>query len=70
MNVNIKAWFGIGFLAVTMGLVLFLPAGTMRWWKAWVYLILFFGASIAITIYLMRHDSALLQRRTAAGPAA
>src|SRR3974377_734935 len=30
----------------------------------------FFGASIPIPIYLMRHDPALLQRRLAAGPTA
>ena len=70
MSVNAKAWVGIGFLAVTMGLVLFLPAGTIRWWEAWVYLGVFFGASIPITIYLMRNDPALLKRRMAAGPTA
>jgi protein-S-isoprenylcysteine O-methyltransferase Ste14 len=70
MSLNVKAWFGIGFLAAAMGLVLFLPAGTIRWWEAWVYLGIFFGASIVITIYLMRHDPALLQRRLAAGPTA
>lgn len=70
MSVNAKAWVGIGFLALTMGLVLFLPAGTIRWWEGWVYLGVFFGASIPITIYLMRHDPALLHRRVAAGPAA
>ncbi len=70
MSVNARAWAGIGFLAVTMGLVLFLPAGTIRWWEAWVYLGVFFGESIPITMYLMRHDPALLQRRMAAGPTA
>ena len=70
MNINAKAWVGIGFLAVAMGLLLFLPAGAIRWWEAWVYLGVFFGASIPITIYLMRHAPALLQRRLAAGPTA
>jgi len=70
MSVNAKAWVGTGFLAVAMGLLLFLPAGAIRWWEAWVYLGVFFGASIPITIYLMRRDPALLHRRLAAGPAA
>jgi protein-S-isoprenylcysteine O-methyltransferase Ste14 len=70
MSINAKAWAGIGFLAVAMGLLLFLPAGAIQWWEAWVYLGIFFGASIPITIYLMRHDPALLQRRMAAGPTA
>src|SRR6516165_4756504 len=70
MSVNAKAWVGIGLLAVAMGLLLFLPAGAIRWWEAWIYLGVFFGASIPITIYLMRHDPALLERRLAAGPIA
>ena len=70
MSVNAKAWVGIGLLAVAMGLLLFLPAGAIRWWEAWIYLGVFFGASIPITFYLMRHDPALLERRLAAGPIA
>jgi len=29
-----------------MALLLFLPAGTIRYWHAWAYLVLFFGLSI------------------------
>jgi protein-S-isoprenylcysteine O-methyltransferase Ste14 len=50
--------------------LLFFAAGAIHWWEAWVYLGVFFGASIPITIYLMRHDRALLQRRLIAGPIA
>src|SRR5215217_3751596 len=39
MNVNVKAWLSLLALTVVMGLLLFLPAGTIRYWQAWLYLI-------------------------------
>jgi len=65
-----RAWSGLFFLAVVMALLLFLPAGTIRYWPAWVFLTVFFGASILTTIYLMKHNPALLERRLSAGPTA
>ena len=69
-NLNTKAWSGLTFLAVVMALVLFVCAGTIDYWQAWVYLGIFFGASFLITLYLMRKDPALLRRRLSAGPTA
>ena len=69
-NLNTKAWLGIGFLAIAMGLLLFLPAGTAQYWQAWVFLAVFFGASLLITVYLMKKDTALLKRRLSGGPTA
>ena len=70
MTSNVKAWLGLVFLAVVMGLLLFTAAGTVRYWQAWVFLAVFFGASLLTTLYLMKHDPALLRRRLAGGPAA
>ena len=69
-NPNTKAWLGLFFLALAMGLLLFLSAGTARYWQAWGYLAVFFGASFLITLYLMKKDPALLARRLSAGPTA
>jgi len=69
-SLNTRAWFGIAFLAVAMALVLFLSAWTIDYWQAWVYLGVFFGASIPITVYLMKNNRALLRRRLRAGPTA
>jgi hypothetical protein len=44
------------------------PAGTVRYWQAWVYLSIFFRAAILTTVYLMRKDPALLERRMKGGP--
>ncbi|HEY5145514.1 MAG TPA: isoprenylcysteine carboxylmethyltransferase family protein [Polyangiaceae bacterium] len=65
-----KAGFGLAQLVVVIGLLLFVPAGTLRFVEGWVFLAVFFGASLAITVYLAKADPALLERRTQAGPAA
>jgi protein-S-isoprenylcysteine O-methyltransferase Ste14 len=69
-TVNTRAWLSLAALAVVMGLLLFLPAGTVHYWQAWIYLVLFFGLSAVITRDLMRHDPALLARRMKGGPTA
>jgi protein-S-isoprenylcysteine O-methyltransferase Ste14 len=61
---------GFGALLVALGAALFLPAGTFDYWQAWVYLLVFGGSAAAITVYLGRHDPALLQRRVSGGPTA
>ena len=57
-------------LAVVMGLLLFVSAGTVRYREAWVYLAIFTGASLLISLDLLRSDPALLERRMRGGPTA
>jgi protein-S-isoprenylcysteine O-methyltransferase Ste14 len=52
----------IGFF-VAFALALFLPAGTLAWGAAWMFLALFFGFYLALTVWLIRHNPALLQER-------
>jgi len=53
-----------------VGLLLFVTAGTMWYWQAWVYLAVLTGASLLTTLYLMKKDPALLERRMHGGPMA
>jgi protein-S-isoprenylcysteine O-methyltransferase Ste14 len=69
-NAGIKAGFGILALALVMGLVLFGGAGTLAYWQAWAYMGVFFAAEVLLTLYLMRTDRALLERRMRGGPTA
>jgi protein-S-isoprenylcysteine O-methyltransferase Ste14 len=50
-------------LFLVIALLLFLPAGTIAWLSGWIFLVLFFGATIAATVWLYRHDPGLLQER-------
>jgi protein-S-isoprenylcysteine O-methyltransferase Ste14 len=70
MNLNTKAWLSLAALAVALGLLLFIPAWSLRYWQAWVFLAVFMGTSTVITLYLMRNNPALLQRRMKGGPTA
>jgi protein-S-isoprenylcysteine O-methyltransferase Ste14 len=70
MTFNSKALMSVFVLALSMALFLFVPAGTLHYWQAWIYLAVFFLASLLTTLYLMKNDPALLQRRMKGGPTA
>jgi protein-S-isoprenylcysteine O-methyltransferase Ste14 len=69
-TLKVRAWLSLAALALVMAVLLFGSAGTFRYWQAWVYLLLFFGLSAAITVDLLRRDPALLERRMKGGPTA
>ena len=69
-NLRTKTLLSLVALTVAMGLLLFVPAGTLKYREAWVYLAIFIGASLLISLYLLRKDPALLQRRMRGGPTA
>ena len=70
VNLNAQALLSLVVLTVVMALLLFIPAGTIHYWQAWVYLFIFMGASLLTTLYLMKKDPALLNRRMRGGPTA
>lgn len=53
-----------------MAAIIFLPAWTFDYWQGWIFLTVFSASVLAITIYLMKNDPKLLERRTNAGPGA
>jgi protein-S-isoprenylcysteine O-methyltransferase Ste14 len=48
---------------VASAALLFLPAGTLKYWEAWVYLAIVFIPMVAFSAYYYKHDPALVQRR-------
>jgi protein-S-isoprenylcysteine O-methyltransferase Ste14 len=52
------------------GALVFLPAGTFDYWQAWVFLAVFTVVSGFPTLYLLRKDPAVVERRMRAGPKA
>jgi protein-S-isoprenylcysteine O-methyltransferase Ste14 len=70
VSLNTRAWLSLVALGVVMAVLLFVPAGSVRFWQAWVYLVLFLGLSAIVTYDLMRRDPALLERRMKGGPTA
>jgi protein-S-isoprenylcysteine O-methyltransferase Ste14 len=56
--------------AIVLGALLFLPAWTLDYWQAWVFIVVFLVSANAIGVYLSLKDPALLERRLKGGPAA
>jgi protein-S-isoprenylcysteine O-methyltransferase Ste14 len=69
-NFNKKAFGGLFFLLLVMAALLFLPAWTLAYWKAWAFLAVFAASALAISLYLMKKDPKLLARRMSGGPTA
>jgi protein-S-isoprenylcysteine O-methyltransferase Ste14 len=49
---------------------LFIPAGTLSYWQAWVFLAVFAVSSQALGFYFLMHDRKLVERRMKIGPVA
>jgi protein-S-isoprenylcysteine O-methyltransferase Ste14 len=69
-RVNKRAFGGLLVLVLAIAALLFIPAGTLDYWQAWTFLGVYSTASLAITLYLMKNDPKLLERRMRGGPAA
>jgi protein-S-isoprenylcysteine O-methyltransferase Ste14 len=55
---------------VVLAILIFLPAGTLRYWQGWAFLATFTLCSTALTVYIAVYDEKLLERRLRAGPRA
>jgi protein-S-isoprenylcysteine O-methyltransferase Ste14 len=69
-SLDIRAFRSTALGALVMAALLFVPAGTLDYWQAWLFMAVFAGASSAIGMYLALTDPKLLERRMKAGPAA
>ncbi len=55
--------------AIVLGILLFLPAWTLNYWQAWVFILVFMTSVNVIGVYLSLKDPELLERRKNIGPA-
>jgi protein-S-isoprenylcysteine O-methyltransferase Ste14 len=58
-----KAAVGVILNVAIFGILLFLPAGTLDWWRAWVFLVVVFVLATASTVSLYRASRELLEER-------
>jgi protein-S-isoprenylcysteine O-methyltransferase Ste14 len=65
-----KTTLGFVKLIVGLGTLLFVPAWTLNFWQAWLYLFVFTVSAALITAYLWVKDPKLLESRVKAGPGA
>jgi len=69
-DLNKRAFAGLLWLLISMAAALFLPAWSLDYWQAWTFLAVFSASVLAITLYLMKNDPKLLERRMHSGPSA
>ena len=69
-KLNVRALRSSFLGTMTLAALLLVPAGTIDYWQAWLFMGVFVGATGAITLYLAMKDPALLERRMNAGPMA
>lgn len=62
-----RALIGTLCTFVMLFAVTFLPVWTLRWWQGWVCLVAFFVPACMISVWMAKHDPALLERRLKAG---
>jgi protein-S-isoprenylcysteine O-methyltransferase Ste14 len=55
---------------VVLALMIFLSAGSIRYWQGWLFWINLAVWCVVFTAYFVRHDPALIERRLRAGPGA
>jgi protein-S-isoprenylcysteine O-methyltransferase Ste14 len=65
---NLKAITSLLILFVVLAGLIFASVGTLHYWQGWTFLLVYFAASLAITLNLMWRDPALLARRMSGGP--
>src|SRR3989442_14238198 len=58
-----KLIVGVIFNVAIFGALLFFPAGTLDWWRAWVFLGVVFVGTVASTVSVFRVNKDLLEER-------
>ncbi|MGE5372897.1 MAG: methyltransferase family protein [Solirubrobacterales bacterium] len=58
-----KAYLVPVIIMIVLGLVLFLPAGSFKFWQGWIWWSILSGLTLFITAYFVKRDPGLLSRR-------
>lgn len=68
MNLFLQMLRSAAIGLIVLGLLLFIPAGTLAYWPGWGFIVVFLILTNAIGIYMALKDPALLARRMKVGP--
>lgn len=55
---------------VALAVIIMLPSLSLTYWQGWLYWALFAAFTVGGSLYFLKHDPALVERRLAVGPAA
>ncbi len=65
-----RAVIGLLRFQLVLAVLIFVPAWSLTYWQGWLYWFILLAAHLVITLYFLRHDPALIERRMKAGPGA
>jgi len=63
MSLKSKLALRFPLSAVVMGALLFIPAGSLKFWQGWVYLIALYVPGLSAFVYFYRRDPQVVERR-------
>jgi protein-S-isoprenylcysteine O-methyltransferase Ste14 len=69
-DLNRQAWGRSLLFVLLLAVLLFAPAGTLHFWQAWLWGFVFVASTTALSVYFLKHDPKLVERRMKVGPTA
>ncbi|HTO79917.1 MAG TPA: isoprenylcysteine carboxylmethyltransferase family protein, partial [Methylocystis sp.] len=67
-NLTARAFRALAIFCAITAAAIFLAAGTLDYWQAWIFLFAYFAPSLALVVYLAKNSPELLERRMIGGP--
>jgi protein-S-isoprenylcysteine O-methyltransferase Ste14 len=61
---------GLARLQVILMLLIFVPAGSLRFWQGWLFAMVFLASVVFLTFYFLKRDPHLIENRMTGGPGA
>lgn len=68
LNIPIRTWVSVSVRTALFPVAIFWPAGTWKWWDAWLLIGIWMLFFVVVTILLAKRDPALLVERMKASP--
>jgi len=62
-DIKKKIFLLVPLVIIVLGLMLFLPANSLKYWQAWLFMGTLFIPMIFVAVYFLKHDPKLLERR-------
>ncbi|MDE1900600.1 MAG: isoprenylcysteine carboxylmethyltransferase family protein [Alphaproteobacteria bacterium] len=58
---------GLFMRSLMLAVMIFVPAGRIDYWQAWIFLVVFISCSVLLTAYLWKNNKTLLEQRVYGG---
>src|SRR5208283_5466175 len=63
MSLRSKLVLRLSLALIIMAALLFVPAGSLRFWQGWIYVALLFIPAVSSFVYFYKHNPQLIERR-------